>query len=194
MKAQVLSIKKKDDKSSLVMLQVLLDGERQKYIISEGTYRDIGCPLSGGFLDEYNLEILVTKDEERRCMIKACNVLAYADNNERSLLMKLARAGFSRQTARETVDECKRLGYIDEPRQAERIVIRCSEQLFGPRRIMAKLASRGYSASVSRQAIARLEATGEIDFSAQKQTLLEKKLPEDALPEEKKKLLYRYGY
>ena len=194
MNAEIISVRKKDDKSSLVILSLFLDGQRQKYTISEGTYREIGCPLSGSLLNEYELEVIVKKDEERRCMIKALNILAYADNNERNLTLKLLRAGFSKDNVLDTVKECTRLGYINEERQAERLIIRCAEQLFGPRKIISKLVSRGYSPSLSKRLISSLELKGEIDFSEQKKLLLEKKLSDGSDPEEKKKLLYRYGY
>ncbi len=194
MNAEILSIRTKEKKSTLVMLEISSGGKRQKYTVGEGTYRAIGCPLSGEFIGEDELCKISSEDERRRSLQKALSLLSYADNNEKGLYIKLIRAGFSKDAARESVEECVRLGYIDEERQIERFIIKSSESLIGPYKISSKLLSRGYSPKQIFDAISALEADGKINFKESKNILIEEKLPENSSAEERKKLLYKYGY
>ena len=192
----VISIRTKGKNTTLVELSVLLDGEceKTKYTVSEGTYRKIGCPLSGDIIDGDSFDALEKDDGERRALMKALSILAYADNNERKLYTKLINHGFSRNYARFAVEECVRLGYIDEQRQLERLIVKYSGELLGPRKIMAKLVSRSYTPQQVSKMIRSLEEQEKIDFSKSKRILLETKLEEDASYEEKRKLLHKYGY
>lgn len=194
MSGKILSIRTKGKATSLVELTVICDGEKTKYTISEGTYRKIGCPLSGEIIDGDSFDTLSREDEERRALIKALSILAYADNSQKRLFSKLVNHGFSRDVARSTVEECIRLGYINEDGQLERFILKYCEELFGPKKIMAKLATRGYSPSNISNMIRTLEAQGKIDFTETKRRLLSEKLPSDASYEERLKLLFKYGY
>ena len=175
-------------------LTVLRGEEKTKYTVNEGTYRKIGAPLSGETIDGDSLDTLSKADGERRALIKALSILAYADNSERRLFSKLISHGFSREISEATVAECVRLGYINEEGQLNRYILKYCEELLGPKKILAKLASRGYSPSQISRAIKALEVRGEIDFTQSRRALLEKKLPPDASYEERRKLLFKYGY
>ena len=192
--AKILSVKTKEAKSALVTLEVSVAEKKIKYTISEGTYREVGCPLSGEYIDEDALSLLSSEDERRRAMAKSLSLLGYADNNEKGLYMKLIRAGFSREAASDSVEECVRLGYIDENRQLERYILKCAEELLGPYKIIAKLLSRGYSSKKIFAVINKLEAEEKIDFKSSKARVIESKLEDGAKEDDRRKLLYRYGY
>ena len=191
---KILSVRTKEKGSPLVILTAEEEGKKIKYTITEGTYRKIGCPLSGEIVDEDSIAIITKEDEERRALAKALSLLGYTDNNERQLLRKLVLSGFSREAARYAIEECVRLGYIDEEKQLERLVLKYYGELLGPKKIMAKLISKLYTRGAISRAIQDLTERGEIDFRESKKALLRDKLPEGASYEEKYKLLSRYGY
>jgi SOS response regulatory protein OraA/RecX len=191
---KLVSLKAYDKKRTKLKLTFEnTEGEPFEYIVSEGTYRDIGCPLSGDFLPSELIRELVREDEEIRALKKALGILSYADNSCARLRMKLARAGFSKKASEEAVKNLIRMGLLDDNRQVKiRVEALWRSQLAGPRKIMAKLVSEGYSSSDVRAAIEELKSEETIDFSLSKRLLLEKKRPESY--EDKQKLLYRYGY
>ncbi len=194
MNGKIVSIRTKGKSTILVELTLLIDDNKVKYTVSEGTYRKVGCPLSDEIIDGDSLDMLAGEDEERRALMKALSILAYTDNNKRRLYTKLINRGFSKKVANATVLECVRLGYIDEERQLERLILKYSEELWGPKKIMAKLVAKSYSASEISKMIKALEDCGKIDFKKSRAILLEAKLPEGASYEETRKLLYKYGY
>ena len=85
-------------------------------------------------------------------------------------------------------------GYVDEERQAERLVLKYASELIGPYKITAKLVAKYYPSSMVTRAMRRLEEKGELDFKKNRAELLAAKLGEDASYDEKMKLLYKYGY
>lgn len=194
MKSRILSVGAKEGKTPLVIITALTDEKKQRYVISEGTYREIGCPLSGEEIDGERFSILSSEDEKRRALAKSLNVLSYADNNKRALTGKLMRAGFSREAIEYAVTECVMRGYIDEDRQAERLVLKHYAELLGPYKIKAKLTARLYSPALISKTIHALEERGEIDFKENRARLIREKLGEDASYDDKMKLLYKYGY
>ena len=165
--------------------------EKQRYNISAALHLSLGLSR-GDELDEGTLEMLEEDNARYTCMRSALSYLAYADNNKRTLFMKLLRRGFDREIVAETVEECLRLGYINESDQIERAIIKEAEKLYGRAYIFKKLASKGYSPSMINRAFDRLIESGEIDFSANLQALLYKKGCEN--DEECKKLMHKYGY
>ena len=194
MNGKILSIRTKGKSTILVEITVLLHDNKVKYVVSEGTYRKIGCPLSGEIINGDSLEALSCEDEERRALIKALSILSYADNNMRRLYSKLITHGFSKDVAKKTVEECVRLGYIDEERQLERLITKYSEELLGPKKIMAKLAQKSYSPAEISRMIRLLEDAGKLDFKKTRATLLKTKLTDGASYDEMRKLLHKYGY
>ena len=194
MSCKILSVGAKEGKAPLVIITALNDEKKQKYVISEGTYREIGCPLSGEELDGDSLYILCTEDEKRRALAKALRILSYADNNKLSLKRKLRLAGFSTAAVDYAISECVMLGYVNEEAQIERIILKHASELLGPYKIKAKLMARQYSSSLVSKTLSALISRGEIDFKECKLKLLSTKLDKNATYDEKMKLLYKYGY
>ena len=164
MTCKILSVGAKEGKTPLVVITALTDQKRVRYTISEGTYREIGCPLSGEEIEGESLTLMCLEDEKRRALQKSLNVLSLADNNQRTLLFKLRSAGFSREACEYAITECVMRGYIDEKRQAERLVLKYYSELLGPYKIKAKLAAKRYSPSLISATLRALEEKGEINF------------------------------
>ena len=193
MSCKIISVRAKDKSKRLIRLEAEDAGERRIYTVSEGTYREIGCPLSGEIIDGDALERVSLEDEEHRAMSKALRLLAYADNNEQNLFRKLRMAGFGKHICEATVAECIRLGYIDEERQLQRLITQyVNRDLLGPGRLMQKLLSKGYSSRKINSVLSVLTDTAEIDFLRSRDMLIEKKQPQTE--DERQKLLYKFGY
>lgn len=189
---EVSYVRSHGSKAQLVTVGIALSDE--KYTISEGTYRRIGCPLSGDYLDEDDMRAIAREDGERRALARALKILSYADNSEKRLYTKLITAGFEPTYAKFATEECVRLGYLCEKSQLERFTVRLAEELWGPKKIMARLISRGYARDDIRQAIERLTDSGVIDFQQSRSKLIEKKLGDNFTAEDKHKLFKKYGY
>ena len=190
----ILSVRSKEGTVPLVVIDGESDGKKTKDTITEGTYREIGCPLSGEVLEGDEAELLIRRDEERRALAKALSILTYADNGENQLKIKLMRHGFSKSAIDETVKECVRRGYIDDLRIIENAVLKLAADYQGKKKIIAKLVAKGFSAGTVIKTVVRLEAEGKIDFTEARRRLISEKLPPESTKEEKLKLLHRYGY
>ena len=177
------------------LLSLALEGEESAhYTIDAATYVEIGSPESGSFIDTEMLSLIKSADQICRARRKALSLLAFADNNEKNLKMKLCRAGFDRKISDMVCTEMVELGYINEKRQLERLILsEANQKLRGPLRIIPALTAKGYSQSDIRAVMHDLMEAGEIDFRENAKRLIEKKLP-DADAEEKRKLLYKNGY
>lgn len=183
----------KDNK--LLLLGISEEGERSRYTVSESFYRSIGSPVVRTVIGEGVLEMIVKEDERIRAMKKALSILSYTDNNEKNLVVKLVRAGFERSVSTEVAREMVSLGYVDEKRQLERLVLNeANVKLYGYGRILMKLTAKGYSGKDVRAVTEELVNKGEISFKENAKKLIEKRLPKDAPTEQKRKLLYRNGY
>ena len=180
---------------NLLLLGFNEEGESVSYKVSRDFYFEIGSPTRNEVVgDEVMCEIRL-RDEYFRAKAKALSLLSYSDVSERGLCDKLCRAGFSRQVALDVSCEMVSLGYVDEVRQIERLVLdEANRKLRGQMKIIPFLAAKGYSPARVREVMARLVEFGEIDFRKNAKKLIEKKLPPDASSEEKKKLLYRNGF
>ena len=77
--AKIISIKSKGKSVPVVELTCDVSGERIKYNITEGTYREIGCPLSGEEIDSGALECIEREDEQRRAVAKALSLIGGDD-------------------------------------------------------------------------------------------------------------------
>lgn len=188
----VISIRPEGKARTHLRIKVDFGQEQKTFTVSEGTYREIGCPLSGEIIDGEALEQLIREGGERDALKRALSILSYADNNKKSLARKLYLAGFNKSEVEYALRECIAHGYIDERRQLERLIISLHEKLIGPSKIYARLLSKGYSGADISAVMSRLASDGELDFSESKRRLLEKFRPEGHL--EKQKLLYKYGY
>ena len=172
------------------------EGEvKRVYTVPEAVYSEVGSPARGEELDAETESALDEADNRYKAMRKALSLLSYADNSERALEAKLRRSGYSREVAEDTVREVVRLGYINDERQLERLILaEANTCLKGPLKLIPKLVSKGYSVSDIKAAISRLRETGELDFDENRRRLLDTKLPDDASDEEKYALLHKYGY
>ena len=180
--------------SKLLLLGIVEEGESATYTVNLDTYQSIGSLASGDFIDEASLETIKYNDEYIRAKKKALSLLAFADNNKKNLILKLQRAGFSREIAETVCAEMVSLGYINESRQLENIILNeANGKLRGPLKIIAQLSAKGYNSRDVREAMSALVESGEIDFERNKELLLEKKLTSED-EEEKKKILYKNGY
>ena len=179
----------------LLLLGVSEEGERSRYTVGEAFFHSIGSPSSGYIFTGSELEAIKGEDSRIRATRKALSILSYADNNERSLVAKLQRAGFSRELSETVSREMVGLGYVDERRQIRRLVIReANVNLSGYSKLLPKLVAKGYSSQMIKEVTSSLVKEGEIDFKANAKRLIEKKLPDGATAEEKKTLLYKNGY
>ena len=178
----------------LLTLGIDGDGESVRFTVSASVYAAVGRPAVGEALSEHVFAELSYADELYRAEKKALSLLSFADNNERTLVQKLLRAGFCRDVAQSVCERMVMLGYIDEERQLERLILKgANEALLSERRICEKLRAKGYGTAFIQRVTSRLTASGEIDFSQNRDRLLSR-LPDDATDEEKNKLLYKHGY
>ena len=191
----VLQFVRENKDSNLLLLGVVEEGESARYTVNLSAFRKIGIPSTGDELDDGQMEIIRHTDTLLKAKKKALNILSYADNNKRNLSLKLYRAGFAREIVEEVVSEMISLGYINETRQLERIILNeANVKLRGPRRIVPALASKGYSVGEIKEVMSDLVSSGEIDFALNSQKLIDKKLPGVTHGEEVKKLLYKNGF
>ena len=191
---RIIYIKESKTKGYLI-LGIKKGEEKCAFYITRALYSSLGSPTLGYELDEGEISALEECNEEYRALRKALSLLSYADNSERSLKMKLLRAGYSRTASEAAVKEVVRLGYLKEEDQLERLILsEANSRLTGPQKLIPKLVSKGYSASDVRRVLDRLVDEGEVDFDENRRRLFEKKLTDDATDEEKFKLLKSYGY
>lgn len=181
--------------SNLLLLGIIEEGESARYTVNAATFSDIGAPSVGDELDPSQMSAVRHTDELLRAKKKALSILAYADNNRRNLAMKLSRSGFCREVVDAVCDEMTELGYINERRQLERIILdEANRRLRGPLKIIPSLAAKGYSTSEIKAVLNFLVESGEIDFKKNAGLLLEKKLSDDPDEDEVKKTLFKNGY
>ena len=134
-----------------------------------------------------------TLSEFDLCLKKALSLLSYADNNRRTLYTKLVRQGYDRNIATQVVEECVSLGYINEIRQIERIILsEVNISLRGEGYVVKKLISKGYNTEDIRICMSKLTENGEINFADSFSRLCQKRGAAD--DEEKKALAYKFGY
>ena len=181
--------------SRLLLLGIVGEGESADYTVNSTLYLEIGSPSVGDNISDTDMSAVKYADELYRARKKALNILAYADNNQKTLKAKLLRAGFKYEIADLVLTEMVSRGYVNEKNQLERLILtEANQKLRGPLKIIPALINKGYSSSDVREVLRRLTDEGEIDFSANAERLIEKKLPAEADGEEIKKLLYKNGY
>jgi SOS response regulatory protein OraA/RecX len=171
----------------------VFDGtDTASYTVSTALYGSLGL-RRGAVIDSDALDSIIGEDERYRAFKRALNILAYADNTVSNLIMKLRRAGYSRDVAEECAEECLRLGYIDETEQIRRAVLtEANRMLRGREYIVRKLSAKGYKGSTVRDVIDALVADGEIDFALNFERLAEKM---GAVTDEERRVLsFKRGY
>lgn len=174
----------------------LSDEEKIEYTVSEADYRDADSPAVGDYLTRDALSLLKNADMRYKARMRALRILSLGDNSEKMLMLKLMRAGASRDIASEVTEEMVKLGYVNSQRQLERLIIyEVNEKLHGPRKLLPRLIAKGYSRDEVARVMNDLALDGEIDFEAAKMRLIEKHRLDIESDEEKiKKLLYKNGY
>ncbi len=168
---------------------------RRTYSLPGRCFTEWGEPEPGDAVGDEALIAFREAEGQMKATAKAVHLLSYGDNSAKGLFRKLRAHGYTREDAEAAVARMMEAGYIREEEQAYRLAVTCANtKLWGPRRITAYLRERGYGGETARLAIARATEEGEIDFAENKQELLRKKVPDGATPQEKRGLLYRYGY
>ena len=191
---RLLYIKEIKD-THLLRLGIQEGEETSGYTVSARLYSEIGSPIQREMLTDEQMVDIKREDEYIKAKKKALSYLAFADNNERTLRTKLIGKGYSREVSSEVAREMVSLGYIDERRQLERLVLtEANVRLSGKNKILPKLMAKGYSSADIAEVIRALVDSGEIDFRENARRLIEKKLSPEADAEEKKRLLYKNGY
>ena len=188
-----VSFVKESRQKGYTVIGLLRDGEIKKYTLSNIVFSELGSLLRGDEIDGDTLETIEYEDECFRALKRALSLLSYSDNSERTLTMKLLRAGFSRRAAEEAVRDCAAHGFIKEKEQILRLVATLANtRLYGAGYIRKYLLSRGYSQRDINEAISELVDSGEIDFDESFRRLAEKKGVAD--PEQCRMLAYKYGF
>ena len=179
----------------LLRLGVAEEGEKVAYTVSERLYSELSGFAVGEEIDADTLEKIKCEDEYYTAKKKALSLLSYADNNERELINKLRARGVTENVAAEVALEMVRLGYINEDRQLERIILNeANVKLRGQRRILSSLISKGYKSEKVKEVMSALVNSGEIDFMKNAKRLVDKKLGEDCTEDDRRALLYKNGY
>ena len=191
--AKIIYIKESKTKGYLVI--GIKDGEdKTPLTVNAAAYADVGSPSVGDEISHDTYDVLDKENQRFLALKKALYLLSFSDNSERNLRYKLMRAGFSRDVVDFAVSEVLRLGYINEARQLERLILsEANSKLYGPMKIISRLVAKGYSPGDVRVAIEALRDSGEVDFDLNRTRLLEK-LPDGYTDEDRYKLLYKYGY
>ena len=172
-----------------------LSDPEEKYTVGQTLYHEIGEVRGGDALSEETVALIRREDECRRARKAAISLLAFADNSRRRLKEKLMHKGISYEIAVKTVEDMVSEGLLSEERQLESAVFSLAEhKLFGPYRIITQLCAKGYKSEDVRAAIRAAMDRGEVDFSKNAALLISKKLGDAPEYEEKRKLLFTYGY
>lgn len=122
------------------------------------------------------MQIADVKDKElTRAKNAAYRLLTYRPRSRKELEEKLREREFPEDIIGSVIDQCARLGYIDDARFAEqwarsRLTLRC----FGRRRIEQELRGKGIAREIVREAIATVVPAEEEHEAAKKAA--EKKL------------------
>ena len=165
------------------------------YTVPTAIYLELGAPVRGESLSSDGFTSVKYYDEIFRATKKALSLLAYSDNNAKTLKLKLLRAGFSNEAAENAVEEMQREGYVNESRQLRRLILTdVKVNLRGRAIVVPKLVAKGYKREDVEAVLDELIDDGEIDFAAVKEALIAKKLGSTPPPEEVKKLLYKNGF
>ena len=167
------------------------NGKAYSLSVSDKTVAELG--ISAGCEIDAVCEELFFDDARYRAMKKALSLLSYADNNKRTLYAKLIRAGFKSEIASRTVEECVRLGYVDEKRQLERLILKEANEAYrGREAIRQRLLAKGYLSRDIDGITDELVADERIDFVSNFELLCKERGCESE--EERRALAYKLGY
>lgn len=187
-----LTFIRENKEKHLLLLGINEEGESARYTLTEKDYAAIGSPR--GEIDGETLALIKRANLCYLAKKKALSLLSYSDNGKKRLYEKLVERGFPRDISQDVTDEMVSLGYINEERQLERLILNeANVKLRGPVKITLTLKAKGYSGEKIKEVMLSLMKSSEIDFKANAKKLLEKKLP-SATSEERKAFLYKNGY
>ena len=161
--------------------------------VKESTYSSLSSAEVGEEVDSSQLAELIAEDEIFRCFNRILRIIASSDKSRYELKCKLVQLGYSRASLDEALDLCEEYGYLDEPRQLERLIEReANQKLRGRYYIRRKLLAKGYQRQIVDRVTDELVDKGEIDFDANLELLAQKKFvtDEDGISV----LKYKYGY
>ena len=129
----------------------------------------------------------------RSALNRAAAILARRDHSCKELRNKLRQRGFDGAAARAAVDECLRLGYIDEPAAARRFAESRARRGYGPGYTRRALLKHGYDAALVEATLAPY--TAEERQAADARRALEKKRRSARLGSDPRRInekLYRF--
>ena len=184
----------KEKTKNLLLLGISEEGESARYTVSAALYASLGSPSRGSEIPDSLMEKIRKYDLEYRARKKALDLLSIADNNKKSLKMKLLRAGFDKELAEKVTEEMSARGYINEDRQLKRLILSEAGKKRGPKRILSFLSSKGYSIDAIKKSIASLTDSGELDFAEIKEELISLAKEKGQSYDDIKKLLYKQGF
>lgn len=193
---QLLSVNpQRDGTFSIVVL--LLSGDkaptRRRLAVPAEDYAEAGSPSAGTMLFAEDYAILTKSTDRKEAIERAYKILAFGDNSKKALEAKLRQKGFSALAAKGAVSYMEKKGFLKEEELLFRRIGECvNSRLYGKRKTLQTLLQKGFSAGDITSAIEKMESTGEIDFEAAKAALLRREAP--STPEEKRKLLFKYGF
>lgn len=189
------------DGGSAVRLRLTIsDGihtENKALTLSDEQYFDCGRPKAGEISGEL-CEKLEALSAQHAAVRYGAYLLGYAPASRAALKRKLTSRGISPDDAGAAAQELAEHGYIDEEKQAVRLILRyANSNLYGRRRIEAELFHRGYARETVTAAFDA--CVDELDFDKNKKELIRRKFAGQVLsdPAVKQKvfaLLRRYGY
>ncbi|MBQ7387011.1 MAG: RecX family transcriptional regulator [Clostridia bacterium] len=169
-------------------------GETLRLVLNTTRHPRLSDVRTGDVLDDELYSLSLYSDEEYRARKKALSLLAYSDKNELTLKRKLVAQGISREMAEDVARQMVELGYINEKRQLERLILSDASRLYGPSKILMRLAAKGYSSADIKRVMHELSDLGELDFPTNARRLVEKKYPDGCSVDERRALLYKQGY
>lgn len=129
----------------------------------------------------------------RQALERAVRLLAMREHGRCELKRKLLQRGLDAGSVRAALDECERLGYIDDRRAAELFARSRARQGFGPRSVRQGLQRRGFDTRLIASVLAPY--TGEAAQNAAARSAAQKKLRQlrpDQDPRRRKEKLYRF--
>lgn len=189
----------RDNKDGTLSATVILDDgdtQKKKHItVAAEDYSEAGSPVPGDVLYTEDYHILIRKSDADAARERAYAIMAAGDNSANGLYRKLLQRGFQKESAENAVAHMLAKGFIRESEQLSRFVVTLANtRLYGKRRITAILISKGYRREDIDRAIADATGNGDVNFSDVKRRLAESRFTPDMTDEEKRGILFRYGF
>lgn len=196
---RITDVRPLDGGSAVRLSLTLSEGghtEKRSFTLSDRQYFECGRPKEGEISPE-TFDLLESLSAKHEAVRTGAYLLQFAPANRAALKRKLRARGISSEDAGEAAEELAARGYLDEEKQAERLILRYAARLYGRRRIEAELLHRGYPRETVTSAFE--VCAGEIDFAQNRKKLLRQHfagqdLTDPAVRQKAIALLRRYGY